>query len=320
MTSEAPIYELPLCEDIEQLGLHLTEICIHVIDKKLSLHNARGPFEVPYDAEDLQKTVDNAKQALLDSHEFDDLPDRDAKLETFGILLKKRLFEFESQLLLSDKQRPTHTLTQKENTKVEAQVSQESPNTIKISVTNTKLALEERRANLKNIVSEYGLDIVAVYTAKKNDVNKKIKLFKEKRTDVIAKNLTTEDYIKKIDAGWYDDGYAVVCGVIRRGKYKGYKFILIDIDRKEGVEAFLDTSGKKITLEELADMQYIEFNSVDKDQRIHIPYLLEPDAEIAAKVADVKVGIEVSINGLMFGAGSPHHKGGFYAQLGIAGI
>src|SRR5262249_47525418 len=54
--------------------------------------------------------------------------------------------------------------------------------------------------------------------------------------------------------------------------------------------------------------------------RIHIPYILEPDAEIARKGADTKLGIEVSINGLMFGAGSAHHNGGFYGQLGKAGI
>jgi len=32
----------------------------------------------------------------------------------------------------------------------------------------------------------------------------------------------------------------------------------------------------------------VEFNSVDRDQRIHIPYILEPDAEVAAKGADDK--------------------------------
>jgi hypothetical protein len=68
----------------------------------------------------------------------------------------------------------------------------------------------------------------------------------------------------------------------------------------------------------LADEQYVEFNGVDKDQRIHIAYILEPDAEIAAKGADDKVGIEVNVNGVMFGAGSPHHNGGFYEQLGKA--
>src|SRR5215813_759824 len=89
---------------------------------------------------------------------------------------------------------------------------------------------------------------------------------------------------------------------------------------KEGIIAFVNTGDRKRTIEELAHRQYIEFNGVDRDQRIHIPYILEPDAEIARKGADTKLGIEVSINGLMFGAGSPHHNGGFYGQLGKAGI
>ena len=65
-------------------------------------------------------------------------------------------------------------------------------------------------------------------------------------------------------------------------------------------------------------LTYVEFNGVNRDQRIHIPYILEPDAEIAPKGADDNVGIEVNVNGVMFGAGSPHHNGGFYEQLGKA--
>ena len=180
--------------------------------------------------------------------------------------------------------------------------------------------IQERRAVLKLIVSEYGLDIIAVNTAKKNEAkaNKEIELFKENRKNVLAQNLTTKEYIKRIDAGLYDDGYAIVCERIRRDKYEGYRFTFLDIDRKDGVSAFLDTGDRKITLEELADRQYVEFNGVDRDQRIHIPYLLEPDAEIATKGADDKLGIEVNVNGVMFGAGSPHHNGGFYERLGKA--
>ena len=120
------------------------------------------------------------------------------------------------------------------------------------------------------------------------------------------------------ELGLFAYGIAAVLGLLWRGKYAGYRFILVDIDRKEGVIAFLDAGDRAMTLEELADRQYVEFNGVDRDQRIHIPYILEHDAEIAAKGADDKVGIEVNINGVMFGAGSPHHKGGFYEQLGKA--
>ncbi len=157
------------------------------------------------------------------------------------------------------------------------------------------IGLQERRAILKRMVSEYGLDIIAVRTAKKNEAKiKKTVLFKEDKNKILQQNLTTEQYLEKIDAGVYDEGYAIVCGQIRRDKYAGYTFILVDIDKKEGVRAFLDTGDRKMTPEELADRQYVEFNGVDKDQRLHIPYLLEPDTEIAAKGADDKVGIEIS--------------------------
>src|SRR5215831_6442290 len=124
---------------------------------------------------------------------------------------------------------------------------------------------------------------------------KKTVVFKENKKKVLEQNLTTEQYHKKIDMGVYDDGFATVCGRIRRDKYVGYKFIFVDIDLKEGVNAFLDTGDRKMTLEELADRQYVEFNGVDRDQRIHIPYILEPDADMAAKGADDRVGIEVNI-------------------------
>ena len=181
------------------------------------------------------------------------------------------------------------------------------------------IEVQERRAILRRIVTEYGLDIIAVDTAKKNEAKiKNTAFFKESKNKILKENLTTEQYLKKIDTGIYDDGFAIVCGQIRRGKYAGFKFIFVDIDLKEGVRAFLDTGDRKMTLEELADKQYVEFNGVDMYQRIHIPYILEPDAEIAAKGADDKLGIEINVNGVMFGAGSPHHNGGFYERLGKA--
>jgi len=182
--------------------------------------------------------------------------------------------------------------------------------------------IQERRVVLKRIVSQYGLDIIAVNTAKKNEAktDKSIQLFKEIKTDILAKNLTTEQYIKKIDAGIYDNGYAGCCGLIKRDIYTGYKFGFLDIDKRLGVIAFLDRGDRKMAIEELADRQYVEFNGIDMDERIHIPFLLEPDATIAAKGSDAKLGIEININGVMFGAGSPHHNGGFYQQFGKADI
>lgn len=94
--TQAQTYELPLGEDIEQLGLPLTKMCL--IGNKLFLYNGREkPFEVPYYAKDLQKTVDAAVQALINSHEFDDK--RKDIGEKFGPLLSNRLFEFKNKLL-----------------------------------------------------------------------------------------------------------------------------------------------------------------------------------------------------------------------------
>ena len=177
--------------------------------------------------------------------------------------------------------------------------------------------LPERHKTILRRFAELGLDLGAAYTARKNEAKtKKIILFKEKKKYVLNQNLTTEDYLKKIEDGIYDDGYAIICGTIRRGELSGFKFCYLDIDKKEGVEAFCDYGDRRITIDELADNQYVEFNGVDSDERIHIPYILTETANISAKGADDILGIEVNTNGVMFAAPSPYHKGGFYQQMG----
>jgi hypothetical protein len=177
--------------------------------------------------------------------------------------------------------------------------------------------LPEEHKKILRRFAELGLDFVSVYTARKSEAKtKKMILFKEKKKDILNENLTTEDYLKNIEDGVYDDGYAILCGTIRRGDLSGFKYSYLDIDKKEGVEAFCDYGDRKITIEELANNQYVEFNGIDRDQRIHIPYILTDIAQIAAKGADDRLGIEVNTNGVMFAAPSPYHKGGFYQQLG----
>lgn len=180
------------------------------------------------------------------------------------------------------------------------------------------MELEERRAILNLLVSEYGLDLVAAYSAKKNEakINKKVKVFKENKTDVLKQELTTEQYIKKIDGGWYDSGYVICCGIIRRGQYKGYKFAYVDIDKKLGLHLFLTYGDRSTTIEQIAESQWVECNGIDRDQHVHILYILEPDVELSSKGADDVVGIEVNTNGVMFAVGAPHHNGGFYQLLG----
>jgi hypothetical protein len=48
------------------------------------------------------------------------------------------------------------------------------------------MELHERRAILKRFVEEYGFDLIAVHTTRKNEAkaSKKNPLFKEKRTDI----------------------------------------------------------------------------------------------------------------------------------------
>jgi hypothetical protein len=177
--------------------------------------------------------------------------------------------------------------------------------------------LEERRTILKRFVTEYGLDLVAAYSAKKNEAKvRKIKLFKEDKTAVLRQELTTEKYVERIEAGYYDDGYVVCSGIIRHGQYKDHKLAYLDIDSKLGLHYFCDYGDRGITIEQLADNQYIEFNGIDKDQRVHIPYILTPDAELSPKGEDDKLHIKVDTAGVMFAAGSPHHNGGFYMQMG----
>jgi hypothetical protein len=92
------IYELPLGQDVEELGLGLTKmrVIISEIGSKLLLYNARKkPFEVPYYTKDHQKTVDGARQELIDSDEFDH---KRKELEIFATLLSDRLLELKQKL------------------------------------------------------------------------------------------------------------------------------------------------------------------------------------------------------------------------------
>lgn len=113
MTSqeEKPTHELRLGEDIEQLGLHLTKMCVTEDLKVLRLYNRREkPFEVPYYVKHLEKTVDAAVQALINSHEFDDKrKDIEGK---FGPLLSDRLIELKRKL--REEAQRKHTSQQQE--------------------------------------------------------------------------------------------------------------------------------------------------------------------------------------------------------------
>jgi hypothetical protein len=184
----------------------------------------------------------------------------------------------------------------------------------------TGLTVYERRSILKAVILQYGLDLIQCRTADKADDKKRGNMFKNKKTEILKEERTDDYYLNRLEAGDYDDGCAVICGVIRRGKYKGYQFAFIDIDRKKGLQEFLDTGDRKQDVEHLANMQYIEWNGYDRDERFHIPIILEPDAEIAAKGADSALGIEINTNGVMFGLGSPHHKGLNYLQYGDADV
>jgi hypothetical protein len=181
-----------------------------------------------------------------------------------------------------------------------------------------ELKQETRRIALDRI--QRGFDVIAVDTAKKEIAKiKKIKFFKEEVTDTLKQKLTVEQYTRKIDTGIYDDGYAISCTALRSCKHVEYVFCYIDIDKQEGIDAFLNGRG---TLEEFAAIHYIEYNGDDKNPRIHIPLLIEPDALdiLTAKAADTILGIEVHIKGVMFAAGSPYYNGGLYRQKGKAGI
>jgi|GEM_PF-5917482 len=68
------------------------------------------------------------------------------------------------------------------------------------------MQLQERRAILKRFVEEYGFDLDAVYTERKNEAktNKKITLFKEKKRD--GTNHLRIVFLCK--EGWFCDSYA----------------------------------------------------------------------------------------------------------------
>jgi DNA replicative helicase MCM subunit Mcm2 (Cdc46/Mcm family) len=94
MTSQEETHELPLGEDIEQLGLGLTKMRVTGDLKVLHLYNGREkPFESPY-YKNHKTTVDAAVLVLTNSHEFDN-----KVIEKFAPLLDDRLMELQRKLL-----------------------------------------------------------------------------------------------------------------------------------------------------------------------------------------------------------------------------
>jgi hypothetical protein len=67
MATESETYDLPLGEDVKQLGLGLTQMCVTGDLKVLRLYNGREkPFESPY-YKDHKTTVDAAVLVLTNS-------------------------------------------------------------------------------------------------------------------------------------------------------------------------------------------------------------------------------------------------------------
>ncbi|HET7345610.1 MAG TPA: hypothetical protein VFJ05_07035 [Nitrososphaeraceae archaeon] len=207
-------------------------------------------------------------------------------------------------------------------------IQDDSPDSNTNTNTDTKpnpkiLALEERRRIIDYVTAEYGLDLIPVNTADKADDSKRGSMFKANKTDILSTAISTGTYLSNIESGKYDNGLAVICGRIRRSLLKGHRFGIVDLDKKKGVDEILTHYFDCKNIDELADKIYIEWNGVDTDERFHIPFITaepDPDTEIAAKGADTVVGIEINVNGVAFGFGSPHHKGGFYQQRGKADL
>lgn len=90
-------YKLQLGEDVDRLGLHIKEAIVEIgPNPKLRLYNGKiEPFEVNY-GKTLYETVNAAKKALIDSHEFDG---KEKELEVFSTILAEQLYDLKEKLL-----------------------------------------------------------------------------------------------------------------------------------------------------------------------------------------------------------------------------
>jgi hypothetical protein len=114
-------------------------------------------------------------------------------------------------------------------------------------------------------------------------------------------NLVGEpDYHARKEQGVYDNGVAIICGQIRRGKYAGYFITCLDFDSKEAFDKFCEIFDK--TIEQIANYTRVEWHG--NLEKIHI-FLIskKPFKNLTAG------GLEVKANKLLAFVSPSLHKG-----------
>jgi P4 family phage/plasmid primase-like protien len=74
------------------------------------------------------------------------------------------------------------------------------------------------------------------------------------------------DYEGRLEQGFYDKGIAIICGLIRRGPYKGKYISVLDFDNLEAFQKFCDLLG--VTLQQLAHWTRVEWHK--NPGKIHV--------------------------------------------------
>ena len=124
--------------------------------------------------------------------------------------------------------------------------------------------------------------------------------------------------------GRYDNGIAIITGLLYRGEYEKKYLACIDNDNKKGIEEFLFNFGKIDTLEKIAGKTIVE-QHIDNREKVHIYYVVEKPLTKKSGIKGAKnnneeiPAIEVKSegsHGIMFCTPSIHKDGQPYQIIG----
>lgn len=132
-----------------------------------------------------------------------------------------------------------------------------------------------------------------------------------------------EDWKK---SGTFNDGCAIIAGMIWHGEYKGKFLACIDIDNASGIKVFLSKFGKVDTLVKLSEKTIVEQHLDARDEKVHIYFIVEKPVSKKSGISGPNTlrnqeipAIEVKSegkHGIMYCSPSVHKSGHRYQILG----
>ncbi|WP_458718827.1 bifunctional DNA primase/polymerase [Candidatus Nitrosocosmicus sp. R] len=153
------------------------------------------------------------------------------------------------------------------------------------------------------------------------------KIPKVKWTEWQDKPIPDEVYEDWKKSGDFNDGCAIIAGMIWRGEYKGKFLTCIDIDNALGIKEFLSKFGKVDTLEMIAEKTIVE-QHLDAKDKSHIYFIVEkplskksgiggPNNFGKTDIPAIEVKSEGK-HGIIFCSPSVHKNGAPYQIIGTS--